>query len=727
MFNLQATQNPPAAPSSASAPASAPVPATTTPPPLTAGTTTDVKPKVKAVGRPPGRRGPKPKDDPSPSAPGGKHNKTERRYREKVQAAQTNLRDSVPALRVLYGTSTEEQRRTTDIKAADGSVDGLGEITRPNASAKTTIFVGARMYIELLQDRVASLQRKVAELEDFRSAVGGQEEFELWKADFERRDHEVMEEARRLKRESESDEDGAEEDGEEEVDDDEEPSPPPPSKKRKVRKTKQEANEESSSSSSTTSSAAAVRVFAAFAMTFSFLPSARDTFTSIPGATSDSASSMSIVSPSTSQVISRLPVITAEHASRLLARGLPSAVVPQPSTLVEWVWKFLVAVLVAIVIGPVARRISRSTQPGVVATAKEAAKFAFRVESPTHPLVSQYAAGIVGGSITPSRMSKWYTILHLNRTANDAASLALLALSQPERPFLTSSERLWKQARASITEDTAPSLITVLNLNLANAERYLSLIPITDRPIEAMADQVNLVLLNDLYSRLFTKLVTATTSDGSLPSTTKALLTNLGAYDIRSELKSTAFDKEIRGTVAGVSKGSTSHALGLVLIGLWGVLAGPSPSAQASLATALAAEEMNGHSLSSISAMLNLLYPGFSSSPSTPITSAISPNALALDRLALVCIEYLKLVVTPPTSNRVESSKRIGTITTNLRLALAQTELRTTSTDEGDHGLTLALAKERLVGVLSAVGRRAMSRVAGRDEDSGLEAELDEL
>lgn len=677
--------------------------------------TVDVKAKVKPVGRPPGRRGPKPKDDPSTSAPGGKHNKTERRYREKVQAAQSNLRDSVPALRVLYGTSNEEQRRTTDIKAADGSVDGLGEITRPNASAKTTIFVGARMYIELLQDRVASLQRKVAELEDYRSAVGGQEEFEAWRADFERRDHEVTEAARKLKRESESDEDAAEEDEDEE--DDHEPTPPPPSKKRKARKTKQDTGDDASS---TTSTAAAVRVFAAFAMTFSFLPSAGDTFSSIPTTTSGAILS----NPSTSQVISQLPIITAEHASRLLARGLPGAAVPQPSTLVEWTWKILVAIIIAFVIGPIFRRLNRTTRPGIVTAAKEAIKYACRVESPTDLSIVQYAAAIVGGAISPSRTSIWYTIFHLNRTAVDAHSLALLALLQPERPFLTSPERLWKQAQASITETTPSSLITILNLPLAEAERCLPLVPPSANPIEAMADEINLVLLNDLYSRLFTKLVAATTAEGPLPSTTKTLLTNLTNYDIRSELKSTSFDKEIRGTVAGVSKGSSSHALGLVLIGLWGVLAGPSPSSQASLATALAAEEMTGHALSSVPAMLNLLYPGFSPSVTTGSTSAtLSPNALALDRLALVCIEYLKLVVSPSKGNRVEGSKRIGTVSTNLRLALAQTDLK--SRAEQDDGVMLA--KERLVGVLTAVGRRAMARVAGRDEDSGLEAEVDEL
>jgi hypothetical protein len=674
-----------------------------------------VTPPKSAQARAPARRGPKPKDKDDESAPlgpsGGKHNKTERRYRQKVQAAQSELRDAVPALRVLYGTSTEEQKRTTDIKLADGSVDGLGEITRPNASAKTTIFVGSKLYIELLQDRVAGLQRKIEELENYRSAVGGQEDLDSWKADFEVREQarrEVKAAADRLKREQESEDSEDDDEEEEEV----------VVKRKKAKKTTKKDD-----------ASTAVRTFAAFAMTFSFLPSARDSFTSIPV-----ESGLPMSNPTAGQVISRIPIITAEHASRLLARGLPAASVPNPSTLVEWGWRILVAVVVAIVLGPIFRRLAKMNRSGLSTTTKEAAKYAFRVEGKTDPAVSSYATSIIGQVNEPSTLSRWYTILHLNRTASDSHSLALLALLQPHSSFLATPDSIWKQARASITESTPAPLITVLDTPLAEVESHLARLPISSDPLGALADQLGLLRLNDLYTRMFTMLVFASAkSEGPLPTSTKALLENLDSQAIGSELKSSAFEQEIRQTIQGLAKDTASHALGLVLIGLWGIFTGPNPSSQAALATALAGQEMTGQgaNLASVSAMLNLLYPGSSTKSLIPSMGA-SGNALALDRLALICIEYIKLLVASPRigslekAERAEEAKQVQRITTNLRLAITQVEL------EGVHGQevtdkTVLLAKERLVGVLSIIGRRARGRVNLKDEDSGLDAETDEL
>jgi len=489
------------------------------------------------------------------------------------------LRDSVPALRVLYGTSTEEQKQTTDIKFPDGSVDGLGEITRPNASAKTTIFVGAKLYIELLQERVAGLQRQVEELENYRSAVGGQEDLDGWKADFNQREtqrRELQRIADQLKQADESEEDG---------EDDEEDEEEVEVKRKKARKVP--AKKETTST--------VVRTFAAFAMTFSFLPSAGETFTTIPV-----DSSLPLANPTTGEVISRLPIITAEHASRLLARGLPSSTVPHPTTLVEWSWRILVAIVVAAVLGPIFRRLSKMTQPGLVTTIKESAKYAFRVEGRTNATTASYAAGIVGGTINPSTLSYWYTIMHLNRTSSDSYTLAILALLQPRNRFLQSSETLWKQARATIDESTPASLVAVLDLPLSEASQYLDQLPPTSDPLAAIADQLNLVHLNDLYTKMFTKLVLASTNtSGPLPSSTTALLENLDKATVGKELRSTSFDREIRSTISTTSKGTSSHALGLVLVGLWGIFTGPTPSSQAALVSALAAEEMQGSNLAS--------------------------------------------------------------------------------------------------------------------------------
>lgn len=605
----------------------------------------------------------------------------------------------------MYGTSTEEQRQTTDIKLADGSVDGLGEITRPNASAKTTIFVGAKLYIELLQERVAGLQRQVEELENYRSAVGGQEDLDSWKSNFNQREkqrRELKELADRLKQADESEED---------VEDDDEEEEEVVVKRKKARKTPVKKEDTSST---------VVRTFAAFAMTFSFLPSAGETFTSIPV-----DSSLPFANPTTGEVISRLPIITAEHATRLLARGLPSSSVPHPTTLVEWSWRILVAVVVAAILGPVFRRLSKMTQPGLATTVKETARYAFRVEGRTNTTTVTYAAGIVSGIVNTSRLSYWYTIMHLNRTCSDSYTLAILALLQPRTQFLQSPESLWKQARACIDESTPASLITVLDTPFSEVVQYLST-PTSD-PLGSIADQLNLVHLNDLYTRMFTKLVLASTnSDGPLPNSTTALLENLDKATVGKDLRSSSFDREIRSTIQTTTKGTPSHALGLVLIGLWGIFTGPTPSSQAALVSALAAEEMKGAGLSSTSAMLNLLYPG--SSTITPTTS--NGNAGAIDRLALVCIEYLKLLLQSSTprskAERVESSNQIARVSNNLRLALTQTEfigLRGVEVDDEE----FVGAKERLVGVLSALGRRARGRVVSRDIDSGLEAEFDEL
>ena len=266
----------------------------------------------------------------------GKHNKTERRYRQKVQAAQSDLRDAVPALRVLYGTSTEEQKQTTDIKAPDGTVDGLGEFNRPNASAKTTIFLGARMYIELLQNRVDTLQRKVDELEAFRAAVAGQDNLRQWRDEFNAQEA-VLQGALRAARREEDFSDDDEESEEEE----------PKRKKARAVKTKKAPD---------------VRAFAAFAFSFAFLPSASNVFPSI--ARPDAL--VHIYQPATAgEVVRRFPLITAEHTSRLLTRILPVAIAPAPTTLVAWTWRLILAYIFTLVFRRVVRWFDRPPRYGV--------------------------------------------------------------------------------------------------------------------------------------------------------------------------------------------------------------------------------------------------------------------------------------------------------------------------------------------------------------------------
>ena len=306
----------------------------------------------------------------------GKHNKTERRYRQKVQAAQSDLRDAVPALRVLYGTSTDEQKQSTDFRAADGTVDGLGEFNRPNASAKTTIFLGARMYIELLQDRVNILQRKVEELEAFRAAVAGQDNLRQWREDFEGREAVRQAALQAVKREEESSDD--EEESEEEA-----------PKRKKPRATKSKKSTD-------------VRAFAAFAISFAFLPSATSLFPS----TAQNEILGHVYQPATTtQILRRLPMITAAHISRLLARALPVAIAPTPSTLFDWTWRLLLAYSFTLVLRYMSRHWNQTQEyPVPVGKSSIFVKDAFRAMMPRKQIASadcaawtKLASQVVGG------------------------------------------------------------------------------------------------------------------------------------------------------------------------------------------------------------------------------------------------------------------------------------------------------------------------------------------
>jgi hypothetical protein len=297
---------------------------------------------------------------------GGKHNKTERRYRQKVQAAQAELRDSVPALRVMYGTSTEEQKATTDFHAADGTVDGLGEISRPNASAKATIFVGAKLYIELLQRRTASLQRKVAELEQWRSAVGGGDDLAQWQADFDAREAQIQAQLEALIKSQEIDD--------EDEDDDEDDA--------EVTKKRRRPAPKGRSKKVKGEDLGGVRVFAAFAMSFSLVPSASTLLKHAPASTDMTPGHVLSGKLTPTEIIAHIPLIAAEHVSRLLGKGLPSVLVPHPHTLVDWSWRLLVTLVLVVLLGPFVRRWSRRDEDtgagDIVEVAKDTVKLASR-------------------------------------------------------------------------------------------------------------------------------------------------------------------------------------------------------------------------------------------------------------------------------------------------------------------------------------------------------------
>ena len=336
--------------------------------------------------------------------------------------------------------------------------------------------------------------------------------------------------------------------------------------------------------------------------------------------------------------------------------------------------------------------------------------------------------------VTPvSAFERYHLALHLEISVNDAQSLALLALLQPTLPLLRSPVDVWAAAKAAISPETPPALRQVLALHFDEAKRALHLSPPTTSPITAMAEQVTLVHLNDLFSRFFVLLVDSATSGGTpVPDSVKALLANLERGDVGNTLRSSLFSKEIRGVVSGVPKGTAAHALGLVLIGLWGMLAGPTPGAQAALASALAAEEVSGvgSALASVNALRELLYPN--SKLQDPVASNLPANAVTIDRLALVCIQFVQLLATANRlqgdSSRLErlaASRKVQRATSNMRLVLTQTTF--TGLDDDFEVGNFDEAREKLVMVLSSVGRRASIRAAGRDEDSGLEGDAADL
>jgi len=420
-----------------------------------------------------------------------------------------------------------------------------------------------------------------------------------------------------------------------------------------------------------------------------------------------------------------------------------------------------VAVVLAVLLGPIVQRWTTSDEKVVPGSLTGLAKDAIRLAARklTGPQPEQNAAwaalagAVVGKAFRPTWLARWHLILRLNRTATDAYALALLALLQPQVPFLRSPQELWQEARSKLRPSSPAALSAVLALPYEEAERSLELIPQTTSPIAAIADQITLVHINDLFSRLFVRLVDASTkaTGEAPPVSVKALLANLEADNMGHDLQSSSFDREIRGVIEGVPIGSASHALGLVLIGLWGIFTGPVAGVQAALASALAAEEVKGAgaALASVSAMLELLYPGTSSTTVLDRTAHmvhLPKNAVAIDKLALVCISYIRLLsssanlneqASPSRLQRLEASRSVQHATSQIRLVLTQTDFvgidDMDSEDESDAGgvhgeiRTFDVAKERLVGVLSVVGRRAARRAGGRDEDSGLEGDLDEL
>lgn len=117
------------------------------------------------------------------------HNKVEKRYRSNVKNALEGLRDSVPRLREVYGTSLDWEKAGQDAEDENGLMGGMERLGKPT---KQTIMLGARMYIEYLEGEVEAGQ---AVRRRHRAVMGrylGGDELHRW----EREEADIMQLAR---------------------------------------------------------------------------------------------------------------------------------------------------------------------------------------------------------------------------------------------------------------------------------------------------------------------------------------------------------------------------------------------------------------------------------------------------------------------------------------------------------------------------------------------------
>jgi hypothetical protein len=323
------------------------------------------------------------------------------------------------------------------------------------------------------------------------------------------------------------------------------------------------------------------------------------------------------------------------------------------------------------------------------------------------------------------------------RLDKKAYPLALLALLQPEPGVVAkafgarSAEDVWREAQDRLTEDDPKALRTVLALPFDEALAALDLVAPTPTPLAAIAEQMALVHLADLYARLFVQMVQS-----------------MNGTSVASMIKgmpriSAPFEDELRAVLSSSARGSAAHGLALVLVGLRGVIGtSPSAAAQAALASSLAAEEMRGPPMASVRAMLELLYPGFAPTHfelDLRASAGVRGTARALDKLAMVMIGLVRMMVryAPVAGDVAAKEERAERKGTSRGLARATGELRELISGVGAMGASegevdgererFESAKERLVRVLTAVGRRATRRARGRDEDSGVDGEVEEL
>lgn len=230
-------------------------------------------------------------------------------------------------------------------------------------------------------------------------------------------------------------------------------------------------------------------------------------------------------------------------------------------------------------------------------------------------------------------------------------------------------------------------------------------------------------------------------------------------------LADSAFKARIQRVLTGVERESESHVLGLVVIGLWGHLVGQEATRQRALANMLIAQQIQRSDgliadLQSVDLLLALIVPGYKNpKPVAKRTShRLSSTAQELDNVASVYLRYLLLLRSvsqlaksdAPRQQRLRSSIYVRQACLEIRMLLARPAFDTRAEtdlgmlvsadtrvssptessahdDDDSEDADFAYQTDRLIDLMTVVGCRAASRAGGRDDDSGVEGDLEEL
>ncbi|KAJ9091689.1 hypothetical protein QFC19_008980 [Naganishia cerealis] len=395
-------------------------------------------------------------------------------------------------------------------------------------------------------------------------------------------------------------------------------------------------------------------------------------------------------------------------------------------------------------------------------------------------------SAFVGGDVNIGWLGKLHLRLRLARAATDSESFALLYAVACKNDAERKSA--WSVARKLAIDSNVRAIQDVSALSPRHAHVLLEQISPTTTPIEGIANQLVLEELDRIFTQIYVCLVTASYPDQSSGTQLRMLVDNLTRSSVISSLADSAFKTRIQSVLTGVERDSEAHTLGLVLIGLWGYVVGQEPVRQRALANMLIAQQIRQTdrsaigALSSVDLVLGLILPGYrnpaaaASKPDhrTRGKPTISNMAQELDTIAAVCLRYLLLLRSVPLLAKSDATRQerqrsslyvrqacleirvllarpafdaLPEFETNQRSVIAAKDIQVLGihshpysgvdrlesdgtgreTDEQAEHVEFSRQTDRLIDLMTVVGYRAAGRAAGRDDDSGVEGDLDEL